>query len=99
MSAFEIVVIILLVMILAWSILGQITHIVMRAEGIQELNKDCVNFSDGKTAIVSTEPGITGDFKFIWCDGSDVAWFIDKGYSIVSEQSSLGPIDKVYLTR
>ena len=69
------------------------------AEAVQELNKDCVEFSDGKTAIVRTEGGITGDFKFIWCDGSDVAWFLSKGYHIVAEQSSLGPIDKVYLTR
>ncbi len=69
------------------------------AEAVQELNKDCVQFSDGKNAIVYTEPGITDYFKAIWCDGSDVAWFLSKGYHIVAEQSSLGPIDKVYLTR
>jgi len=77
---------------------GQV-QMIHSVEGVQELNKDCVKFSDGKTAIVLTESGITEDFKLVWCDGSDVAWFISKGYHIDSEQSSLGPIDQVYLTR
>jgi hypothetical protein len=63
------------------------------------LNKDCVIFSDGKTAIILTEGGITDSWKFVSCDGSDIAWFINKGYHIDSEQSSLGPIDKVYMSR
>ena len=79
-------------------VFGMLLHVLI-SEGMQELNKDCVEFSDGKTAIVFTEGGITDDFKLVWCDGSDVAWFISKGYHIDSEQSSWGPIDQVYLTR
>jgi hypothetical protein len=88
-----------LISFLLFLILGFVIQILFNQVYGLELNKDCVNFSDGKTAIVFTEGGITDDFKFIWCDGSDVAWFISKGYHIDSEQSSWGPIDKVYLTR
>ena len=64
------------------------------------LNKDCVEFSDGKTAIILTEGGITDSWKFVWCDeSSNVEWFLQKGYHIDATQSGFGLIDKVYMSR